>query len=176
MVVKPNTFIDCLATNCSLDCTHLITDMWLHYLDKGFNFSSQAIKSMNFKVVNNIKDFIILKSTDIMDFIIRLKAINIMDFIVNLMATNIMGLINLMANSIVGFASIQHSAKNKVFNQLVFSSITTLKYQASNINLGINFHTVAANSIFTLAFQVIIGKGCTKGSCLGSCLDFNLVA
>lgn len=131
---------------------------------------------MNFKVINNTKDFIILMFTDIMDFIIRLKATNIRDFIANLMAINIMGLINLTANNIMGFASIQHFVKNKVFNQLVFSSITTLKYQASNINLGINFHIVVANSIFTLAFQVIIGKGCTKCSCLGSFMDFNLVA
>jgi hypothetical protein len=42
--------------------------------------------------------------------------------------------------------------------------------------LGINFHIVVANSISTLAFQVITSKDWTKGSCLGSCLDFNLVA
>jgi hypothetical protein len=127
---------------------------------------------MNFKVANNIKDLFIQKSINIMGFIINLEATNMMDFIINLEATNIKG-----------FASILHFAKNKVLSQWGFSSITTLKFQASYINLAINFHIVVAktwilvaNSISTLAFQVISGKGCIKGSCLGSCMDFNLVA
>jgi hypothetical protein len=96
---------------------------------------------------------------NIMDFIVSFKATNIEDSITNLKATNIMDFIaNLKVTNIMGFASIHYFAKNKVFGLLVFSSITTLKYQATNINLGINFHIVVANSISTLAFQVITSK------------------